>query len=244
MEKNDKKSANAIKIPLDLSDSKIICQCAESSIFLRPNLSELLIEIPVILKLRHAKRYRIPEIEESLSKARMKQEIANMKKAKKLKLNVPEIYHADFENKAIYMEYLQYHMTLKNLLKSATEESQSIFQVNSLLGKCGEFCGVLHNEGLIHGDLTSSNIMVHQENESVYFIDFGLSFVSGNIEDKAVDLYVFEKSLLCEDSSEKMLGVLLESFFGGYSKVSNNFEQIFVRLQKVKARGRKKVAFG
>ena len=233
-----------IEVDMNLSQCTLVCQCAESSIFIKPNLPELSIDREVIVKLRHPKKYRIPEIESSLSTSRIKQEVANMNKARKLKLNVPEIYHVDYNQKAIFMEYLKHHVTLKSALKAMDGQEVIDESSKAILQKCGEICATLHNSGLNHGDLTSSNIMVNLSECSVYLIDFGLSFVSNNIEDKAVDLYIFEKSLLCEESSEKMLNDLQELFMKGYSLKSSSFEQIINRLHKVKARGRKKVAFG
>ena len=64
--------------------------------------------------------------------------------------------------------------------------------------------GRLHNVQIIHGDLTSSNVMVSKtDNSSVKLIDFGLSQITDNTEEKAVDLYVFEKSLICENNGLK-----------------------------------------
>ncbi len=54
---------------------------------------------------------------------------------------------------------------------------------------------MLHNDGIIHGDLTTSNIMITDQ-KIVYIIDFGLSYVRNNIEDFSVDLYVLEKAFL------------------------------------------------
>lgn len=53
----------------------------------------------------------------------------------------------------------------------------------------------MHDSGIIHGDLTTSNMMIRQ-NKSIVMIDFGLSFNSTLIEDKAVDLYVLERAFL------------------------------------------------
>ena len=60
----------------------------------------------------------------------------------------------------------------------------------------------LHNGAIIHGDLTSSNVMINPKTLKIYIIDFGLSFGSHNIEDKAVDLHAFEKSLCVENATE------------------------------------------
>ncbi len=55
----------------------------------------------------------------------------------------------------------------------------------------------MHEAGVVHGDLTTSNIMIkNDENHSIVFIDFGLASTQPNIEDKAVDLYVLERAFI------------------------------------------------
>lgn len=78
----------------------------------------------------------------------------------------------------------------------------------------------------------------------VYIIDFGLSSFSENIENKAVDLNVFEKSLFCEQNSSKFADELLKIFYTGYKKFNTNNKIVLKRLEQVKLRGRKKLAFG
>ena len=80
-----------------------------------------------------------------------------------------------------------------------------------LIGQC---IAKLHNGGVIHGDLTTSNILLKKNLDEynlsandLYFIDFGLSTISNSVEDKAVDLFVLgilskktkisEKTFIC-----------------------------------------------
>lgn len=58
----------------------------------------------------------------------------------------------------------------------------------------GEVVAKIHNNHLIHGDLTTSNFML-SESKQIAVIDWGLSFVSEKTEDKAVDLYVLERAI-------------------------------------------------
>ena len=109
----------------------------------------------------------------------------------------------------------------------------------------GEVIGRIHFAGLLHGDLTTSNIMVHKEgptdSNSIYLIDFGLSSTSQMAEDKAVDLYVLEKAFICSHPQlENEFQIILE----GYKRCAEKGEEVIRRLDKVRARGRKKIAFG
>lgn len=83
-------------------------------------------------------------------------------------------------------------VTMKDYLlaiEKCAEEEKVVVLCKSL----GEKIALLHDSSIVHGDLTTSNLMVR--NESIVFIDFGLSYHSNNIEDKAVDLYVLERAL-------------------------------------------------
>jgi len=209
-----------------------------------PGIPELGVARPVVLKHRLPKRYRIKELEEVLSRTRIKQEVANLAKARRLGVLTPEVFHVDYENRIIYMEHLAHFITLKQYISEIELNEANTEHFIAILRNAGKACALLHNGAVIHGDLTSSNIMLSPETSEVYYIDFGLSFASSNTEDKAVDLYVFEKSLLCERNSQSLLSLLIEQFYLGYGEKSQSFEQVFNRVQKVKLRGRKKAAFG
>lgn len=242
--KSGGKNQSQTTVPFRRYEAEVIHHCAESTIMVLPGIPELGIDKPVVLKYRLPKRYRIKELEETLSKTRIKQEVANLAKARRLGVLTPEVYHVDYENKVIYMEHLGHFITLKRYISELVLNEANTEHFVNILRNSGRACALLHNGGVIHGDLTSSNIMLNPETAEVYYIDFGLSFASQNTEDKAVDLYVFEKSLLCEKNSQSLLGLLAEQFYLGYGEMSQGFEQVFNRLQKVKLRGRKKVAFG
>jgi TP53 regulating kinase-like protein len=62
----------------------------------------------------------------------------------------------------------------------------------SLATQIGEGIAKMHDMNVIHGDLTTSN-MISKTGDGIYWIDFGLSCQSSNVEDKAVDLYVLER---------------------------------------------------
>ena len=78
--------------------------------------------------------------------------------------------------------------------------------------------------------------MILKDNK-VYFIDFGLGFISNKIEDKAVDLHLLKQALQSKHYKiyEKGFNYILE----GYRK-SKNFENTIKRLEKVEKRGRYK----
>ncbi len=92
----------------------------------------------------------------------------------------------------------------------------------------------LHDASIIHGDLTTSNMIL--KDKEVYFIDFGLGFVSNREEDKAIDLHLFKQAI---ESKHYLHFNSFEDVIEGY-KESENSSKVFNRLELVERRGRYK----
>lgn len=195
---------------------QLIAQGAESKLFLEGNK---------ITKDRFRKTYRITEIDERLRKARTKRESKVLEKLHAIGFPCPKLIFNN-EKDAIEMEFIDGKL-LKNILnkKNCVKLSREI----------GEKIAVLHNNNIIHGDLTTSNMIF---NDKVYFIDYGLSFFSAKIEDKAVDLHLLKEALESKHSQiwEECYKTALES----YSEKAVNGKEIIKRLQVVEKRGRYK----
>ena len=101
--------------------------------------------------------------------------------------------------------------------------------------KIGEQIAIMHDKDIIHGDLTTSN-MILKENK-VYFIDFGLGKISHKLEDKATDLKLLKHAF--ESKHYKHDEELIKNTFKGYKK-SINYKETMQRLEKVNKRGRYK----
>ena len=100
---------------------------------------------------------------------------------------------------------------------------------------------------MIHGDLTSSNIILLESYEPS-LIDFGLSSFSGLAEDKAVDLYVLERAILSTHSlfSDTYNVWLLEGYELIHKQLNKSmkFKEVEKKLQDVRLRGRKRSMLG
>ena len=101
----------------------------------------------------------------------------------------------------------------------------------------GKLIGNIHKKGFIHGDLTSSNFIINEETQQLYIIDFGLSSVSKTLEDRAVDLYVLERALICTHYDADKL---FDSIINGYTMVVDRPKEVVSHLNEVRLRGRKK----
>lgn len=194
-----------------------IAQGAEAIIYLHDNK---------IIKERVRKLYRHPEIDERLRKKTTRFESRLLEKAAKL-IPVPKLLHADDKAMKIEMEFIE-GKKLRDAVDYLSEtERKDIFN------KIGLKLAKLHNANIIHGDLTTSNIILR---EKVYFIDFGLGFISERVEDKAVDLRLLRKAIESKhyNHADKLLCYILE----GYKSEIREFNSIIKQLEKVEGRGR------
>lgn len=196
-------------------NEKLIAQGAEAKLFRSENK---------LIKERIKKSYRLKEIDEKIRKSRTKREVKMLKKLD----FVPKVLDVDDKKKIIEMEFIEGKL-VKNILDDINKEKRK-----EICKKIGKNIAELHNLDIIHGDLTTSNFIF---NKKVYFIDFGLSFVSNRIEDKAVDLHLLKQALESKHYRhfEECFGFVLN----GYKKVKD-YDKILNRLGKVESRGRYK----
>lgn len=113
-----------------------------------------------------------------------------------------------------------------------------------LAQQVGAAIGKMHDADIVHGDLTTSNLMVQDKEDGtsqVVVIDFGLGMMKPTIEDKAVDLYVLERAFIStHPESEYVVAAVLES----YRFSCRQGTTILVRLDQVRMRGRKRDMLG
>ncbi|NCC71016.1 Kae1-associated serine/threonine protein kinase [bacterium] len=95
---------------------------------------------------------------------------------------------------------------------------------------------MLHNNDIIHGDLTTSNMIFN--NGKLFFIDFGLSIISKKIEDKAVDIHLFRQNF--ESTHNELFKEGFDIFLKNYYKNVENSQEIKNRFEEVEKRGRNK----
>jgi len=181
---------------------------------------------PLILKARYRKNYRNPEIDKEFRKYRTRREV-NILIRLKDKIKVPEPVYFNEDLGIIFMEYID-GKKLSDILES--------LDYRNILYKLGEIVGIMHKEGVVHGDLTTSNVIFY--NGDLYLIDFGLSFFSNRIEDYATDLHLFKESL---ESRHWKITNSFDDFIKGYSKSFNEkANDVLARLEDIEKRGRYK----
>ncbi len=202
--------------------SQIIQQGAEAIISLN--------EKNQIEKNRVRKSYRLPFLDKKIRKQRTRSEAKILEKASSL-IQVPKLIKKS-EN----------DLTIENIkgkkLSEHLDELKNQIQIAETIGKQ---IAILHNNNIIHGDLTTSNMILQEKTKKLYFIDFGLSFQSHKAEDKAVDLHLISQAL--EAKHFKHYKILFSKVLKGYKSVSAQSQQVLKRLEKVQSRGRYKTQY-
>ena len=155
-------------------------------------------------------------------------------------IRAPAVYHLDFQKRVIYMEEITEGVLLKDYIRQLDTEKDSD-TLQALVKLIGVVIARMHDIDVIHGDLTTSNLIFDPNERNLTLIDFGLSYVSGLPEDKGVDLYVLERAFLStHPNTEQLFCALLES----YSASSKNSEAVIAKLDEVRMRGRKRTMVG
>ncbi|HLG23801.1 MAG TPA: KEOPS complex kinase/ATPase Bud32, partial [Candidatus Nanoarchaeia archaeon] len=169
------------------------------------------------------KSYRIKEIDERLRGFRTRREAKVLQKLSAINFPSPKLISNDGKE-VIVIEKIEGSL-VKDILKKSNGEK--------LCKEIGENIALLHNNSIIHGDLTTSNMIF---NKKVYFIDFGLSFFSEKAEDRAVDLHLLKEAL--ESKHYKIWDSCFKAVIDSYKKNTDNSNETLERLEKVEKRGR------
>src|SRR3989344_4979866 len=148
---------------------KLIAQGAEAKIFLEGN---------AVIKNRFQKKYRIRQLDDRLRGFRTRREAKVLEKLGAIGFPAPKLIDCD-EKENLTIKKINGKL-LKNIINGKN--------YGRYCNEIGVNVSVLHNNHIIHGDLTTSNMILKNKNNEVYFVDFGLSFFSQKVEDKAVDL--------------------------------------------------------
>lgn len=201
--------------------------------------AELKKENDTIIKERIRKGYRLPEIDERLRKRRTALEARLLREARRAGVNTPQVLE---EGKTtLTLEFID-GQKVKDIL------DENNFKIIS--EKIGESIAKLHNYGIIHGDLTTSNMIIKTEHDdgpksedpastfSLYLIDFGLGFISKREEDKATDLYLLHEVL--ESTHFEIMEAAWTAVLDSYKRHYSGSEKVIKALLNVEKRGRYK----
>ncbi|KAF2397781.1 kinase-like protein [Trichodelitschia bisporula] len=214
------------------------------------------------LKYRPKKSYRHPTLDARLTKGRILAEARVLVRCRKEGLAVPAVMGADWEAGWLATEWID-GQTIRAYLDDylhgiddANVVAEQQEELMELMARVGESVGKMHEIGIVHGDLTTSNLMLRPKNKSgressaytnrdlegdVVIIDFGLAVQSIQDEDKAVDLYVLERAF---GSTHPQAENLFPEVLRAYGESHKGAKVVLKRLEDVRLRGRKKSMLG
>jgi len=199
---------------------KKVQQAAEAIIYLDKKNKK-------IIKERIKKGYRIKEIDDELRKNRTRLEARLIQKAARIGVKTPKIINTT--NYTIEMEYID-GKRVKDIL-SSSKYTKNRKEICSAVGKA---VASLHEHDIIHGDLTTSNMIM--KGKQIYFIDFGLGFHSARVEDKATDLHLLQQAF--ESTHFDIIRKVWPAVVRAYKKNYSGATATLKRLEKIQKRGR------
>ncbi len=185
---------------------------------------------PCVVKMRVSKSYRHPKLDRVIIRNRTVKEARIMITAKKSGINVPSILFIEPRIGILVMEYVEGEL-LRNLLPKLSESELARYVVT-----LGRYAALLHKQGICHGDLTTSNVVVGDE--EIYLIDFGLADYTSELEDFGVDVHLFLRSI--ESTAWSRAQFAYEKFLQGYAEILGRefAEKIREKVHEIRLRGR------
>ncbi|KAF7796242.1 hypothetical protein EIP86_007416 [Pleurotus ostreatoroseus] len=224
----------------------------------------------VLLKYRFHKHYRHPNLDSSLTKTRVAGEARALMKCLRAGVTVPGIRMVDASEGVLGIEWIE-GKSVRFLLGGGAEGEEEIIEEaddevveediveedplveygvspDEVMQMIGTEIAKMHLADVIHGDLTTSNMMLRHPSVTpsgkaeLVLIDFGLAYISTLVEDKAVDLYVLERAFSStHPASEPLFASVLRAY---EKRMGKEWKAIGRRLDDVRLRGRKRSMVG
>ncbi len=210
----------------EVASQKLIKKGAEASLYLADWH-----EKRVVIKARLPKKYRPAELDEKIRGYRTAHEPQLMHEAKQAGVPTPAIFLVDVKNAAITMEFVE-GKQVKQLLSNVPKKKRQ-----ELCVEIGELIGKLHRHGVIHGDLTTSNMIVNGEGK-IFLVDFGLGEKNSELEARGVDLHLMKRAL--QSTHYQFAEECFEAVLEGYAAVlgAEDAGKVFEKIREIERRGR------
>lgn len=210
---------------------RLIAKGAEGDIY-SASFSDIFFESPrfseVIIKRRIPKGYRIPELDLQLRRQRTISEARIIHDSRAAGANVPIILGVWTDRCVLIMERIE-GVRLKELLNQPEGDGTEACR------KAGEQLGMLHKHGIVHGDPTTSNMIL--KGDEVYLIDFGLAEYSDSVEKRAVDLHLMKTAI--KSTHFRRFRPYYAAAVEGYCvEMGNGARAVLERCRLIEKRGR------
>jgi TP53 regulating kinase-like protein len=165
-------------------------------------------------------------LDQRIRKQRTIRECEIISEVKSFGISTPLIYNMDTKNCTILMQYI-----IGTLVNDLSE--------SKLIKSCieiGKIVGLMHKNGIMHGDLTTSNFIISKG--KMFVLDFGLANKTMKPEDHAVDLRLLKEIL--NSAHTKIMNKAWSNFLKGYKSAVGTayFSKITNLVKVIESRGR------
>ncbi len=197
----------------------------------------------VLVKERIKKGYRLPELDSMIRKCRTRHEERLIRRAGRAGIAVPMIF--DSSGDRISMEYIEGDK-VKDVFNDADDKKKG-----EICQFIGESLGKLHSTGIVHGDFTTSNMILKRDghrrqksrqcrsfHERLFIIDLGLGKHSTRPEDQAADLFLLYEAL--KAAHFKYLNEAWQKILKSYQQEYSQARDVLTRLERIEKRRRYK----
>ena len=185
---------------------------------------------PYVLKWRQGKSYLLHDIDSQLRKSRTSRECKMLTVSRTLGVPTPAVYSVDLDRYTILMDFIP-GTQLKELAGKISKSN-----LISLSRGFGQLIALLHDGNVVHGDPTTSNVIVDEE-ARLWIVDFGLSEMNATVEMKGVDLHLIHRAL--ETTHWDLQEIMLDAVLEGYVDIlGNSAKPILSRMKEIRERGR------
>jgi len=181
----------------------------------------------VVVKQRVVKGYRHPSLDRSIQTSRIRNEARLLLEARRAGIAVPIVYSIDYDSNQIVMEEVK-GARIKDALDELPEP-----EARAVCDKIGEIAARLHENDIVHGDLTTSNMLL--EGERIVLIDFSLGSKTSELEDKGVDMHLLEEAF---HSAHYRRSELYEVVKDSYVRRYEGGREVLAKVREIEKRGR------
>lgn len=182
--------------------------------------------LPAVYKVRLPKAYRHPELDAVIRAERTRSEALLLHEAARAGVRVPRVLDVDLPQATLTLEAIE-----GKRLRERIDEDPA--RAPALCREFGRLIGQLHRAGLVHGDLTTANVLVQPT--GLVLLDFGLASRATDVEERGVDLHLAERTIT---SSHPGHEELTEAVRAGYAEVAEDAARVFERVGEIRGRGR------
>jgi TP53 regulating kinase-like protein len=184
-----------------------------------------------VIKSRKQKKYRPEALDMQIRSYRTAHEAQLLHQAKISGVKTPLVYMVNVAEASIIMEYIQ-GVQVKQYINTVSKGERE-----RICLKIGQLIGKLHRENLIHGDLTTSNMILDEQGTN-FLVDFGLGEKNVELEAKGVDLHLLKRAL--QSTHFTFWEECFKAILSGYSSILGDkfTEKVYEKTREIERRGR------